>query len=85
VCAIVYGRRCEFGLAQLTPGPNVIVVTLIGHHVAGLAGALVATAADDTWVAVAMTVATALVTSWVRINPLWIFAGAAALGLGGLV
>ena len=25
-----------FGLAQLTPGPNVIVVTLIGYHVAGL-------------------------------------------------
>ena len=34
-----------FGLAQLTPGPNVIVVTLIGYHVAGLAGALVATLA----------------------------------------
>ena len=32
-------------LAQLTPGPNVIVVTLIGYHVAGLAGALVATLA----------------------------------------
>ena len=34
-----------FGLAQLTPGPNVIVVTLIGYHVAGLTGALVATLA----------------------------------------
>ena len=34
-----------FGLAQLTPGPNVMVVTLIGYHVAGLAGALVATLA----------------------------------------
>ena len=29
----------------MTPGPNVIVVTLIGYHVAGLAGALVATLA----------------------------------------
>jgi chromate transporter len=34
-----------FALAQVSPGPNVIIVTLIGYHVAGLAGALVATAA----------------------------------------
>jgi len=34
-----------FALAQVTPGPNVIIVTLIGYHVAGLLGALVATAA----------------------------------------
>lgn len=30
-------------IAQLSPGPNVLVVTLIGYHVAGLLGALVAT------------------------------------------
>jgi chromate transporter len=34
-----------FALAQVAPGPNVIVVTLIGYHVAGLAGAAVTTAA----------------------------------------
>jgi len=34
-----------FAIAQVTPGPNVIIVTLIGYHVAGLAGALVATVA----------------------------------------
>ena len=34
-----------FAMAQVTPGPNVILVTLIGFHVAGLSGALVATAA----------------------------------------
>jgi chromate transporter len=34
-----------FALAQVTPGPNVIVVTLIGYHVAGLAGAAVTTTA----------------------------------------
>jgi len=34
-----------FAIAQVTPGPNVVLVTLIGYHVAGLAGALVATAA----------------------------------------
>jgi chromate transporter len=34
-----------FAIAQVTPGPNVIIVTLLGYHVAGLAGALVATLA----------------------------------------
>jgi chromate transporter len=34
-----------FALAQASPGPNILVVTLIGWKVAGLAGALVATAA----------------------------------------
>lgn len=32
-------------IAQATPGPNAIIVTLIGWHLAGLAGALVATLA----------------------------------------
>jgi chromate transporter len=35
----------SYAIAQLSPGPNVIIVTLIGYHVAGLAGAVVATAA----------------------------------------
>jgi chromate transporter len=34
-----------FALAQVTPGPNVIIVTLIGYRVAGFLGAVVATAA----------------------------------------
>ena len=34
-----------FAMAQLSPGPNIIIVTLIGHHVAGFAGAAVATGA----------------------------------------
>ena len=34
-----------FAIAQVTPGPNVIITTLIGYQVAGIAGALVATAA----------------------------------------
>jgi len=34
-----------FALAQASPGPNILVVSLIGWKVAGLAGALVATAA----------------------------------------
>jgi chromate transporter len=34
-----------FAIAQVTPGPNVIIVTLIGFQVAGIAGALVTTLA----------------------------------------
>jgi chromate transporter len=34
-----------FAIAQVTPGPNVIITTLIGYQVAGISGALVATAA----------------------------------------
>jgi chromate transporter len=34
-----------FALAQITPGPNVIVSTLIGYHVAGIPGAFTATVA----------------------------------------
>jgi chromate transporter len=32
-----------FAIAQLSPGPNVLIVTLIGYSVAGVAGALAAT------------------------------------------
>jgi chromate transporter len=125
-----------YAIAQVTPGPNVIVVTLIGYHVAGIAGALVATlamcgptcvfaffighlwnrfkdapwrmviqaalvpvsigligasavviaqAAAQNWVAVAITAVTALATIKVRLNPLWIFAAAALLGLAGAI
>ncbi|HXZ46915.1 MAG TPA: chromate transporter [Pseudolabrys sp.] len=35
----------SFAIAQVSPGPNIIIVTLIGYHVAGFAGAAVATAA----------------------------------------
>jgi chromate transporter len=34
-----------YAIAQLSPGPNVLIVTLIGYSVAGLLGALVATVA----------------------------------------
>jgi chromate transporter len=34
-----------FAIAQAAPGPNILVVTLIGWQVAGLAGAIVATVA----------------------------------------
>jgi len=34
-----------YAISQLSPGPNVLIVTLIGYSVAGLAGALAATLA----------------------------------------
>jgi chromate transporter len=34
-----------YAISQVSPGPNVIIVTLIGYHVAGFAGAAVATLA----------------------------------------
>jgi chromate transporter len=125
-----------FALAQVTPGPNVIIVTLIGYHVAGVLGALVttlamcgptclfayfvgrvleryrgapwqavlsgglvpvtigltaasatvvATTADYNWVAAAVSVAAGVVFYLVPMNPLWIFAAAAVLGLIGVV
>jgi chromate transporter len=147
-----------FAIAQVTPGPNVIVVTLIGYHVAGLPGAVVATlamcgptclfaffigrvwerfkdahvsrvyptyaflrgadldqardrmraaiqtalvpisigligssalvvtrAAAQSWLALAITAVTALASYRMRLNPLWIFAAAALLGLGGWI
>lgn len=125
-----------FALAQLTPGPNVIIVTLIGYHVAGIAGALVttlamcgptclfaffvgraserfkgsawhailsralipvtlgltaasatvvATTADYGWVAAGITLGTAVTAYFAPVHPLWAFAVAALLGLGGLV
>lgn len=123
-----------FAIASAAPGPNVLIVTLIGWHVAGTAGALVATgamvgptslltyavfhvwnrfrhapwrqpvqaglasvtvglvaasgyllarAADTGWVTVAITVATALVSFRTKLNPLWAFAAAAAIGALG--
>jgi chromate transporter len=34
-----------FAISQAAPGPNVMIVTLVGYHVAGFMGALVATLA----------------------------------------
>jgi chromate transporter len=126
----------SFALAQLTPGPNLIIVTLIGYHVAGIAGAVVATlamcgptsvlafvvgraserfagaawhgalsrglvpvtlgltaasatviasVADHSWVAAAITLGTACVALFMRVHPLWAFAAAALLGLTGQI
>jgi chromate transporter len=125
-----------FAIAQMSPGPNVIIVALIGFHVAGLAGAgvaiaamcgptcvlayfvtrtwerfkdarwrialqaglvpvslgligasayVLARAADHNAYAVLITVVTAAVAFFTRVNPLWIFMAAGALGFAGLV
>jgi chromate transporter len=125
-----------FALAQVTPGPNVIIVTLIGYHVAGIAGALVTTlgmcgpacafalfvgrlwdrfksarwriaiqaglvpvsigltaasalivarAASTNWVSVVLTLVAAAMSYRLALNPLWVFAVAALLGLAGVI
>jgi chromate transporter len=125
-----------FAISQVAPGPNVMIVTLIGYHVAGFSGALITTlamcgptavlahflgriwdrfkdapwriavqeglvpisvglvgasaivltrAADHSWMAGAITAATAAITYWTRWNPLWLIAMAALVGLAGLV
>ncbi|MBM4441576.1 MAG: chromate transporter [Candidatus Rokubacteria bacterium] len=125
-----------FALAQAAPGPNMMIVTLIGLRAAGVSGALLATAAvclpsclltfavaramdrfrSNPWRAVLqtalapITVGLVLGTGWVltraadhsipaylltagtvvwlltlRLSPLWLIAGGAALGLAGLV
>jgi chromate transporter len=125
-----------FAIAQASPGPNMLIVALIGWHVAGLPGALVATAAicvpsctlsyfvarvwerfrgtawrravevglapitiglilatgwllargaQTGWTTSAITVCTAALVTFTRINPLWLFAAAGALGLAGVL
>jgi chromate transporter len=44
---------------------------------------VVAWATAQSWAAVALTLATAVVTCATRLNPLWIFAAAALMGLVG--
>ena len=123
-----------FAMSQAAPGPNVMLVTLIGYHVAGIAGALITTlamcgptavlahflgriwdrfrdapwrmtvqagvvpisvglvgasaivltsASDRSWVAVAITVATAVMAFWTRWNSLWLIGIGALAGLTG--
>lgn len=126
-----------FVIAQAAPGPNMLLVTLVGWHAAGLPGALVATAAmcapsctlsyfvarawdrfrgarwrraveaglapitvglvlatgwlvargaqDTGWVAYGITTAVGGLAVFTRVNPLWLFAAAGALGLLGFV
>jgi hypothetical protein len=46
---------------------------------------VVTRATAQSWAAIAITVVTAALTYRLRLNPLWIFAGAALLGLSGVV
>jgi chromate transporter len=125
-----------YAISQISPGPNVIIVALIGYHVAGLKGAgvaiaamcgptcvlaflvartwdrfkdahwrmavqtglvpvalgllgasgfVLARAADHNVLAALITLATIAIAFFTRVNPLWLFAVAAAAGFGGLV
>ncbi len=46
---------------------------------------VVATAADYNWIAGGISLVTAVLSYWLRLHPLWIFAAAAVLGLVGVV
>ncbi len=121
-----------FALAQAAPGPNVLVVSLIGWQVAGVAGALAATVGmcgpscllayaayrgwarygtrpwavaiqagltpltvgllfstglllategGSGWAAIAIAAVTAALVLTTRLNPLWLLAGAALVGI----
>jgi chromate transporter len=123
-----------FAMSQAAPGPNVMIVTLIGQQAGGIFGGLIATgamcvpssvlayvvyrvfdrfkgahwrnavqaglipitiglvaasafivaqAADQSWPAFAITMATAALVYWTRVTPLIALALAAAIGLAG--
>jgi chromate transporter len=125
-----------FAISQLSPGPNILIVTLIGYQAAGITGGLVATlamcgptavmaynvnrflhrsshskwpailqtalvplsiglmtasalvlaqAADRTWLAVVLTMASAILTLATRLNPLWLLLAGGCLGFAGVV
>ena len=125
-----------FAIAQAAPGPNVLIVSLVGWKVAGVPGALAATGAmcgpssllafyvgrlsqrfrespwrrvvqrgvapitigivlasgyllalgaDESWAAGAVTTATALLMLRTRLNPLWLLAAGALLGMFGVL
>ena len=47
--------------------------------------AVIVSVADYSWVAAAITLATACIALFMRVHPLWAFAAAALLGLAGVV
>lgn len=75
------------GLSYATPGPVLILATFIGYHVAGLSGAVAATAAVFA-VPVALAGFVAHLAAWLK-DASWFqafgqFAAAAAIGLLGV-
>ena len=46
---------------------------------------MIATTADYSWKAASITLVTALTAYFMRVHPLWAFAVAALLGLGGFI
>jgi chromate transporter len=125
-----------FAISRASPGPNILIVTLIGWKTAGFTGAVVATtaicgppallsftmaklwrrfahaawpraverglaaltlglvassaavltiAADRTWVAYAVTLATAVCVAATTLNPFWLLGAAAIVGAAGLL
>jgi len=125
-----------FAISQLSPGPNVLIVTLIGYSVAGFLGAIAATLAmcgptailayyvsrllvrssssrwpaiiqaalvplsiglmaasalilartsDNSWMALLITIAAAILATATRLSPLWMMAVGGLLGFAGVI
>jgi len=125
-----------FAIAQAAPGPNMLIISLIGWKVAGIAGAVVSTlamcgpssllaygvgqllqrfhdapwrriierglapitiglvlgsgcllskAANTSWPGYVLTAASVVLAVRTKLNPLWLLAGGAAIGLTGWV
>ena len=66
-------RAVQSGLAPVTVG----IVLASGY--------ILTRAADETWLAFALTAATALVVLTTRLNPLWMLAAGGLLGIAGIV
>jgi len=65
------------GLIPVTIGLTAASATVIATVIASIA--------DFSWVAAAITLATACIALFMRVHPLWVFAAAALLGLAGLI
>jgi chromate transporter len=85
VLAFIVGRASErfTGAAWHGALSRGLIPMTIGLTAAS--ATVIASIADFSWVAVAITLATACIALFMRLHPLWSFAAAALLGLAGLV
>jgi chromate transporter len=85
VLAFVVGRASErfTGAAWHRALSRGLIPVTLGLTAAS--ATVIASVADHSWVAAAITLATACIALFMRVHPLWAFAAAALLGLAGLV
>lgn len=86
-CALAYGVSLVFDRFRKARWRIAIQAGLVPITI-GLIGAsalIIVRAADRNWAAAAITAATFALVYWTRLSPLFAFAAAALLGLGGFV